>query len=186
MLEDSRIIELYWERDEAAIVETDRKYGDFCRRIARNILSVAEDAEECVSDVYHQAWNAIPPQRPEHLRVWLGRVARNNAVNLYHKNHAQKRYAGMEQLLDELAECIPSAQSVEEEIEGRELTGLINAWLSSLPQDDRILFLRRYWNGEALNALEKEWGVSHGRMAKRMYRLRQNLKQSLEKEGYSL
>lgn len=185
-MEDSQIVELYWQRDEAAIAETDRKYGAFCHGIAKNILTVNEDAEECVSDAYRQAWNAIPPQRPERLRVWLGRVVRNNAVNLYHKNHAQKRYAGMEQLLDELAECIPSAQSVEGEVEAQELAGFLNAWLAALPQEDRVLFLRRYWNGEVLNALERTYGVSHGKMAKRMYRLRESLKKALEKEGYSL
>lgn len=184
-VEDSQIIELYWQRDEAAITEMDRKYGAFCRHIARNILSV-EDAEECVNDAYHQTWNAIPPQHPTRLRVWLGKVVRNNAINLYHRKRAQKRYAGMEQLLDELAECIPSGQSVEREVEGKELTAYLNAWLAALPHDDRVLFLRRYWNGEALNALEKEYGLSHGKMAKRMYRLRSSLREALEKEGYSL
>ncbi|MBU5627557.1 sigma-70 family RNA polymerase sigma factor [Oscillibacter sp. MSJ-2] len=185
-MEDSQIVDLYWRREEAAISATARKYGTFCHRISRNILSAEEDAEECVNDTYIHAWNSIPPQRPNRLGAYLGRVVRNLSINLWHKNHAQKRYSGIEALLSEIEECIPSRQTVEHKVEEIELTGFLNAWLASLPRDDRILFLRRYWYGEALNTLEQELGVSHGKLAKRMYRLRAELREALEKEGYSL
>ena len=107
-MEDSEIITLYWNRDERAIAETSTKYGSFCQRIAQNILTVREDAEECVSDTYQQAWTSIPPLRPQRLRPWLGRVVRNLAINRWRRNHAQKRYAGLEALFSELEECIPS------------------------------------------------------------------------------
>lgn len=185
-MEDLQIIDLYFKRDEAAISETDKKYGAFCHSIALNILSIHADAEECVNDTYVQAWDTIPPQRPAKFGAWLGRVVRNISINLWNKDRRQKRYAGMEQLLDELGDCIPSLQTPEREIEEKELTEIINKWLLSLLQNDRILFTRRYWNGEALNELAKECGTTPGKLAKRMYKLRQRLKLTLEQEGYSI
>ena len=185
-MEDSQIIGLYFRRDEAAISETAAKYGAYCHGIALNILSIPADADECVNDAFLQAWNSIPPQKPDRLGAWLGKVVRNIALNLWKKNHRQKRHAGMEQLLNELEDCIPAPAAVEREIEEQELTQAINTWLASLPKEDRVLFVRRYWNGEAVAALARENGVSPANMAKRMYRLRQNLKSKLEKEGYSL
>ena len=185
-MDDSEIIGLFFERDEAAISETAKKYGSFCHSIALNILSINVDADECVNDAYLQAWNSIPPQKPDKLGSWLGKVVRNIALDFWKKNHRKKRYAVMEQLLNELEDCIPSPVTVECEIEEHELTGFLNIWLESLPQNDRVLFMRRYWNGEKLSALARENGMSPANMAKRMYRLRQNLKSKLEKEGYSL
>ncbi len=185
-MEDTEIIELYFRRNEAAIAETAAKYGAFCHSIAQNILSIDADAEECVNDTYLRTWNSIPPQKPVKLGAWLGRVVRNIAYDLWKKNHRQKRYSGIEELLNELKDCIPSPVTVEHEIEEQELTEVINIWLASLSKKDRILFVRRYWNGEAVNVLAQKTGISSTNMAKRMYRLRQNLKSTLEKEGYSL
>lgn len=185
-MEDSQIVELYWRRDEAAIGETERKYGALCRDVARNILGVDEDAEECVNDALHQAWNAIPPQRPDRLGAWLGKVTRNLALNLWSKNRAQKRYAGMTALLSELEDCVPAAGGVERELEEQELSAAIDGWLRELPQTDRVLFLRRYWYGVELQELAAERGVSPNRLAQKMFRLRQSLKSALEKEGFSL
>lgn len=183
-MEDSRIIDLYFRRDETAISKTAAKYGSYCHKLARNILTLEEDAEECVNDTWLRAWNTIPPEYPDKLGAWLGRVTRNLALNLWNRNHRQKRYAGMTQLLTELEECIPSPKTVEQKIEEKELTELINIWLGTLSREDRVLFLRRYWNGEAVKKLAAETGTTPGRLAKRLYRLRQNLKSRLEQEGY--
>ena len=185
-MEDIQIIDLYFKRDEIAVSETAAKYGAFCHGIALNILSINADAEECVNDTYLQAWNSMPPQRPVKLGAWLGKVVRNIAINLWNKNHRQKRYAGIEHILDELEDCIPAPQTIESEIEEKELTKVIDEWLLSLSQTDRILFVRRYWNGEALNKLAKESGMSPNRLAKKMYNIRNNLKLTLEQEGYSI
>ena len=185
-MEDSQILELYWRRDEAAIGETERKYGALCRGVARNILGVDEDAEECVNDALHQAWNAIPPQRPDRLGAWLGRVTRNLALNLWSRNHTQKRYAGITALLSELEDCVPAPGGVEWELEDQELSAAIDGWLRTLSQENRTLFLRRYWYGVELQALAVERDVSPNRLAQKMYRLRQSLKNALEKEGFSL
>ena len=151
-MEDSEIVALYWARDEAAIEETQRKYGPLCRSLAKSILQADEDAEECVNDALHHAWNAIPPQRPDRLGAWLGKVTRNLALNLWDKNRAQKRYGGIEALLDELADCVPAPGGVERELEGQELSAAIDRWLRALPREDRVLFLRRYWYGAELRA----------------------------------
>jgi RNA polymerase sigma-70 factor (ECF subfamily) len=182
-MEDFQIIELYWLRDEVAISETDKKYGRLLHSITRNILTEYEDAEEIVSDTYKKAWNTMPPQHPKFLSAYLGRIARNLSINLWQKNRAQKRYNGTEILLSELTDCIPSSRSVDQEFEGRELTGGISLWLSSLPVDDRVLFIRRYWFGDTLNILAAECGTTPNKLAGRIYRLRNRLRKFLEGEG---
>lgn len=182
-MEDIQIIELYWQRDEQAIQETAQKYGEFCYGIAKNVLSVREDAEECVNDTYHQVWNVIPPQRPAMFKPWLGKIVRNISINLWNKNHAQKRYRGIEAILSELEDCIPSPQTVESELEEKELSEYIDKWLRSLDEEDRVLFIRRYWYGTANRDLAKERSISPGKLAQRMYWLRRSLKEALEREG---
>ncbi|MCH5344708.1 MAG: sigma-70 family RNA polymerase sigma factor [Acetatifactor sp.] len=185
-MEDSKIIELYWQRDEAAITETAQKYGAFCHAIAMNLLQIKEDAEECLNDTYHTAWNSIPPQKPEKFRAWLGRVVRNLSLALWNKNHRQKRYSGMTALLDELEDCIPSSETVEQILETKELSAVIDRWLMGLSGEDRALFVRRYWNGTPLNELASLWGISPNKLAQKMFRLRLSLRLALEKEGITL
>ena len=185
-MEDSQIIDLYWERDERAISETDQKYGDYCRTIANNILTDREESEKCVNDVYWRVWNSIPPERPRILRAWLGKITRNAAINLWNLNHAKKRFGGMELLLSELDECVPSASSVELETETSEIGKCISAWLRSLPPDARKLFVRRYFSGESVRSLAQELRISPEKITQKLYRLRRSLKQILEKEGISL
>jgi len=185
-MEDREIIELYWLRDESAIPETEKKYGAFCAAVAANVLTDRRDAEECVNDTWLRAWNAMPPQRPRLLRPFLGRITRNLAINLWEKNRAQKRYAGMELLLDELSECLPAEQTVERELEAEELGRAISAWLRTLDDGDRRLFVRRYWNGEALCDLAAERGETPEKLAQRAYRLRQALKTELERNGVTV
>ena len=183
-MEDAAIVALYWDRNETAIVETDKKYGPYCRTIAQNILSVREDAEECVNDSYHNAWNAMPPQKPDSLPPFLGRIVRNLSISRWRREHAQKRCAGMESLLSDLEECLPAPLGVEEAVEGRALTQRIEKWLENLSWDDRAVLLRRYWYGQEVQALARAWGVSPNQMAKRLQRLRKSLKRDLEQEGY--
>ena len=182
-MEDAGIIELFWERSERAIVELGEKYGAFCFAVAMNVLSDAEDAEECVNDTWLRAWNAIPPERPRHLRAWLGKITLNLALNRWQKNHASKRYAGLEQVFAELEDCIPSDEDLERQLLASELSRAINSWLGGLRRDERVIFVKRYWYGEAVNELASDCGVSPAKMAKRLYKLRLSLKQALSKEG---
>ncbi len=181
-MEDQHIVELYWQRSEEAIAQTQCKYGSFCLGIAANLLGNGEDAKECVNETLFQAWNLIPPQRPEKLRPWLGRIVRNISISLWRKNHRQKRYNGLDQTLSELEDSIPSSVDIQREIEGAELGEQISRWLSRLSREERILFVRRYWYGVSLGALAEESGFPAKKLAQKMYRLRQSLKSFLEKE----
>lgn len=185
-MEDSQIVDLYWRRDERAVSETEEKYGVLCRGVARNILGTDEDAEECVNDALHQAWSSIPPQRPDRLGAWLGKVTRNLALNAWSRDHAQKRHSGMTALLDELADCVPAPATVERELEDKELSAAIDQWLRGRSREERTLFLRRYWYGVELQELAAERGMSPNRLAQKMLRLRRSLRQTLEKEGFSI
>lgn len=185
-MDDTEIVALFFERDEKAIAQCEEKYGTFCQCIAYNILSNTSDAQECVNDTYLKAWNTIPPKSPEKLGLYLGKIVRNTAINLYNKNHRKKRYAGMQSLLSELEECIASPLSTENNIEEKELTRFLNSWLETLDKNDRGIFIRRYWKGEPLKKIAKDCGEAPNKTAKRMYRLRLDLKSALEKEDFLL
>jgi len=185
-VEDNQIIELYFSRDESALTETATKYGAFCLRIAMNVVNVREDAEECVNDTYHTAWNQIPPTKPDSFKAFLGRIVRNFAISKYRAMHAKKRINGLEVMLSELEDCIPSTESVEQEIEAKELSEYINIWLEGLKAEDRALFVRRYWYGDEVHELAKKCGVTGTQMTQRMLRLRRKLKAFLEEKGVAL
>ena len=183
-MEDSQIIDLYWARLEQAIQETDTKYGGYCRAIAHNILKSMEDSEECVSDTWLRAWNAMPPQRPSVLSAFLGRITRNLSLDRYKAARAEKRGgSSFPAALDELSECVPAGGSVEQTMDERELGQAIDRFLRTIPEKQCSLFLRRYWYGETVKDLAAEWGLSPNQMAKRMLRLRRSLKAELEREG---
>lgn len=185
-VEDGRIIELFNLRDERAVAEAEQKYGAYCRSIALNLLDMREDAEECVNDALHAAWNAIPPEAPRSLKTYLGRVVRNLSVSRWRSQHAKKRFGGMETLLSELSDCVPSPLNVEETVEQRRLSELISAWLDTLGEVDRALFVRRYWYGEGVSELARECGCEPKRLTQRMFRLRRALRAFLEKEGVEM
>jgi len=182
-MNDARIIELYWQRNEQAITESDKQYGRFCRRIAMNILNSSEDSEECVNDTWHRAWENMPPQKPDSLSAFFGRITRNLSLSRFRANHAKKRYGGITILLSELEDCIPSRGTIEQETEDWQLAEIISDWLTLLPKDDRVLFMRRYWFGDTVKNLAKECGANQNQMAQRMFRLRSSLKDRLEQEG---
>lgn len=185
-MDDKEIVSLYFDRKEQAIEETQRKYGAYCRTISQNILTVKEDAEECLNDAYHAAWTHIPPDVPVSLKIYLGRLIRNLAISRFRKNRAAKRYAGVELLLSELEECIPSSQSPERAVEAQELTQTLTSWLLSLEKPDRILFLRRYWYGFSVKQLALERGCKPNAAAQRLYILRGALRGYLIAKGVEL
>ena len=182
-MEDSRIIDLFYERSEQAIAELDQKYGAAVKKTAANILSDRLDVEECVNDTYLVTWNTIPPQRPNPLVSYVCRIARNIAVNRYHANTAEKRNRNYDLVLDELEECIPSGFNLESEYEARELTEAINRFLTTLNGQDRFLFVRRYWYADSVSDLAEMTETSVNRTSVRLFRLREKLKNKLKKEG---
>ena len=185
-MEDVQIIDLYWQRDERAIRETHGKYGALCHRIAMNILGSFQDSEECVSDTYRRCWDTMPPQRPCSLQAYVGRIVRNLSISRYRANHAQKRFAGAEMLLSELADCVPTADNVQRTVEAGELGGLISDWLDTLEREERALFLRRYWSGESVAELAGEAGLRPNALTKRLLRLREQLRRYLEERGVTV
>ena len=183
-LEDSKIIKLFWDRDENAIKEVSDKYSAYCRSIAHNILGNVGDAEECVNDTFLQAWNSIPPHKPLFLRAFLGKITRNLSFNRYNYNNAEKRRHGeIALVLDELAECI-GISSVENEIEAKELSAFINKFIRTLPHRDGNIFIRRYYFTESVKSISDRYGISENNVSVILNRTRAKLKKQLIKEGY--
>ena len=184
-VEDQKIVDLYWSRDEDAILHTQRKYGGLCQTIAQNILGNREDAEECVNDTYLKVWDSIPPQRPQSLVAFLSRVVRNISLDRYRHNHAEKRSRGADVMFSELEECLTeeslSALPAEEGIRDA-----INRFLKTLDQESRILFVRRYYYMDSNEILAKTFMIRENTVRQRLFRIREKLKDYLEKEGIGL
>ncbi len=186
-MDDSEIIRLYWERDEKAVAETDGKYGVYLRAIAKNILGSAEDAEECVNETYLSAWNSIPPQRPERLAAFLGRIARNLSLNMYDRRRAAKRNGGeAAAALEELGECVSGREDTESELSARELARELNAFVGGLPEKKRYVFVRRYWYADAVSKIAEDIGTTQQNVSKMLERLRKQLKARLSERGFDI
>lgn len=183
-MEDSRIVELYWERSETAIEETARRYGKYCYSIAFNILSSPQDAEESVNDTYIGAWNSIPPHRPAILSTFLGKLTRRISIKKWEERTAEKRGGSeMTLALEELSDCIPDACRVEQEVEQKLLTGTINAFVRALPQVEQKVFVCRYWYMDSIASICKQFGFSQSKVKSMLLRTRKKLQTHLEKEG---
>ena len=185
-MDDFAIVELYHRREEQAIAESNKKYGPLCRSIALRLLGCREDVEECVNDTWYAAWDKMPPDRPQSLGAFLGRITRNLSISRWRRDHAKKRYDGMELMLSELEDCVPAPGTVEENLERQQLARSISAWLDSLEEKDRRLFIRRYWYGDPVKKLAAERGEGANAAAQKLLRLRKGLRAFLESEGVEL
>ena len=185
-MEDHKIIDLYWARSQQAIVESDQKYGPYCRAIALGILAMREDAEECVNDTYLGLWNAIPPQRPERFSVFIARIARNLALKRYDHVNAQKRNPTAVRSLEELGECVSGRESVETEVEARRLKELLDTFLWEQDEERRNIFLLRYWYFESIDGICRRTGFSRSKVKSMLFQMRKKLRTYLEKEGVAL
>jgi RNA polymerase sigma-70 factor (ECF subfamily) len=183
-MEDSRIIDLYWKRSEEAITESDRKYGRYCGTIAMNILGNREDVEECVSDTWLRAWNAIPPARPLILKAFLGKITRNLSLNMLEKSRAGKRGGGEGcAVLDELEEWIADEGADTWSADRYVLTETLKRFLSTLPEEKRVIFVRRYWYMDQVKTIADDLGVGESKVKMTLFRVRKELAQVLKKEG---
>jgi len=178
-MEDSKIVDLYWARDEAAIRESDRKYGKMLHALSYSLLSSREDAEECVSDTYLDAWHAIPPARPVRLGAFLSKITRRISVDRWRREHREKR-GGMLAITEELSECIPDTDTPEKEYVRGMLTRELNAFLQALPTEKRVIFLRRYFYSQPLSVIASELGISEAKVKVVLHRIREQLKKRLE------
>ncbi|MDD6204278.1 MAG: sigma-70 family RNA polymerase sigma factor [Firmicutes bacterium] len=184
-MDDNQIIELFWHRSADAIPEAADKYGAYCFAIARNILHDTEDANECVNDTWLRAWNAIPPQRPYALRLFLARITRNLSFDRFNARNAGKRGGGeIPLVLDELAECLDNGTDAEAAYEARELRQCLRRFVRSLPERDGNVLVRRYFFADSVPDIAKRYGLTQNNVMVILSRTRRKLKAELLKEGY--
>lgn len=186
-MNDEKIIELFYKRDEQAIRECMARYGSYCRTVAAGILTDPADVEEAVADTWLAAWDAIPPHVPKYLRLFLGRITRNQAIGIWRKRNAQSRGGGQVALaLEELGECVAPDASPEDAVNTRELGKTITAFLKNEPALRRSVFLRRYFYLEDIPSIAHRYGLSQSNVRMMLSRTRQKLKKYLTQEGYIL
>ena len=180
-MQDEQIVSLYFERNEDAIKETATKYGKYCFIVAYNILHSSEDAEECVEDTWHSAWNTIPPQKPTKLQSFLARITRNVAIDRYRFGIAQKRSATLDRIVDEYWECIPGGEAPMEDTFA--LRQAINGFLAGLDKRTRVIFMRRYWYAMSVKEIADGMRLSETHVSVILHRTRSKFKDYLTKEG---
>ncbi len=183
-MDDVKIVELFFERNEAAISETKAKYGNYCYSIAYNILKNNEDAEECENDTYLEAWKNIPPQKPKILSAYLGTITRQKSIDKWRKKTADKRGGGEFQLsLDELENYISHDKAISDAIIAEELSKKISEFLRTLSKDECNVFLRRYWYFDSIAQISERYGYGQSKVKMMLKRTREKLFSYLEKEG---
>ena len=186
MIEDEKIIELFFERSEQAIRELDSKYGKVCHALSYNIVNNRQDAEECVNDAYMGAWNAIPPAKPNPLQAYICKIVRNISLKLYYRKVTAKRNSAYEIAMQELEPYLSAPNTVEREIEARELVRIIESFLDALSEENYVIFMRRYWFSDTYEEISKCVGLSEKNVSVRLTRIRQQLKEYLiEREVFT-
>ncbi len=183
-MRDEEIIELYVKRQEQAVTETDRKYGSRLLGLAMRILNSREDSEECVSDTYLAAWNAIPPTIPVYFFAYLAKITRHAAFGRYDYHTAAKRDCRMMELREELQECVEdkALEGPEEHMQAQYVAELLEKFLKALPEEKRKVFLRRYWYFDSIDTISTRYGMSQSKVKSMLFRIRRELKEYLEKE----
>ncbi len=186
-MSDNEILELYINRDEDAITKTAEKFGRYCRKISFGIIRNDEDVEECLNDTYLKTWNSIPPQRPECLATYIGKIVRNLSIDKYKSYNAQKRGNGQVSVaLAELEDCIAASSGVEQAIEEKFLTEAINNYLHTQTREKRNIFIRRYWYIHSIKEISDAYEMSESKVTTILFRMRNELKHYLEKEGITI
>lgn len=179
MITDEKIIELFFERSEQSIRELDIKYGKVCHKLSYNILSNREDAEECVNDAYLGAWNTIPPAKPDPLLTYICKIVRNISLKIYYRKEAAKRSSHYTIAMEEIEACIADPNTVEAELEARELARIIERFLDTLTVENRVIFMRRYWFSDSCKDIAEFVGLTEKNVSVRLTRIRQKMKSYL-------
>ena len=179
MMDDQSIVQLFFERSERALAELDAKYGKLCHTLSHNILNSRQDAEECVNDAYLGVWNTVPPARPDPLRAYLCKIVRNVSLKLYDRKKAEKRNSAYDVAMQELEDCLPAPNTVESEVEAKELAHMIETFLDTLSEENRVIFLRRYWFSDPYADIAKRTGISEKSVSMRLVRIRKQMRQYL-------
>ena len=184
-MEDYQIVDLYWQRSERAIGETDTKYGRMLTAISQGLVDTREDAEECLNDTYLAAWNSMPSERPIYLGAFLSKIIRRISIDKYRVLHSEKR-GGKDSLVSELTECIPSQSDVEREYDNKLLAEALNRFLYSLDDEKRNIFIRRYFYSDSIDVIARGMNVSIGKVKTVLFRTRNALRNFLLEEGIEL
>ena len=179
MIDDEKIIDLFFERSEQGIRELDNKYGAVCHNLSYNIVNNRQDAEECVNDAYLGAWNAIPPVHPNPLLSYIVKIVRNISLKIYWRKEAAKRNSTYTIAMGEIETCIADPNTVETEIEARELARIIEAFLDTLTVKERVIFMRRYAYADTYADIAKRVGISEKNVSVRLTLIRPKMKQYL-------
>ncbi len=179
MIDDEKIIEMFFERSEQAIREMDMKYGKLCHNLSYSIVNNRHGAEECVNEAYFGAWNAIPPARPDPLLSYIAKIVRNVSLKIYWRKEAAKRSGHYKIALEEIEGCIADRKTVEDEIEARELACIIGEFLDTLTVENRVIFTRRYWFADSYKDIAEFMGLSEKTISVRLTRIREKMKQYL-------
>lgn len=185
-MEDTKIIDLFFQRSEQALRELDLSYGKSFKKLSYNIVNSREDAEECVSDAYLGVWNTIPPLKPDPLFPYVCKIVRNISLNVYHRKKAAKRNSTYDVAMQELEGCLPAQATVETELETKELIRLIERFLDTLTAENRIIFMRRYWFSDTYADIAQQVGLTEKNVSVRLTRIRRKLKEYLIKREASL
>ena len=185
-MDDRQIIDLFLARSENAIAETEKKYGRYCHYIAYQILYNDEDAEQVVNDTYLKTWETIPPQRPELLKSYIGMISRQLALNVYEKQHTQKRGGQVPLVLEELSECIPENANSADIGDNIALSDALDRFIRSLPQRTRNIFVRRYFYMSTVAEIAKDHSLKESNVTMHLLRTRKKLAKFLKKEGFDI
>ncbi len=186
MMEDSKIIELFFSRNEQGIRALSEKYGRACTAIATNILKNERDAAECVNDALFAVWNTVPPKYPDPLEAYVVRMVQNISVTRYRANTSEKRNSHFDIAIDELEGCFADPETVEHRIEARELAELIDRFLDGIDRDSRVMFVRRYWFSDSVEDIGKMFGIKPNNVYVKLSRIRKKLEKYLKEEGYEV
>lgn len=185
-MEDKAIIDLYWKRSQQAIVETSDKYGSRLQNLSMNILHDNEDAKECVNDTYHATWNTLPPEKPDFFFAYLAKLTRHFSFGKYDYYHAKKREATIVELSQELENCIAAPNEYDLRLDSEEIGNAISTFLHGQSPEMRKVFVRRYWYTESIHDIAKSFHMSESKVKSILYRMRNKLREYLEKEGITL
>lgn len=184
-MEDRQIVDLYWARSESAIEQSDRKYGKMLTGISTSLVPTLQDAQECVNDTYLAAWNSMPTERPIYLGAFLSKLTRRISISRYRTEKAKKR-GGADVFIDELTESVPSDFDLSAEYENQRLADALNRFLFSLDEEKRYVFIRRYYYSDPMEKIARELSVSLGKIKSMLFRLRNSLREFLEKEDFAI
>ena len=181
-MDDCKIVDLYWARNESAISESDRKYGRMLQALSYSLLNSREDAEECVNDTYLDAWQAMPEARPEFLGAFLSKITRRISIDRFRAKHREKR-GGIDNLMSELSECIPSGQTPEEELDNQRLSDEINDFLYAQQKEKRVMFILRYFYSKSVSEIADRLNVGESKVKTTLFRMRRELQERLEEQN---